>query len=98
MATLKDVKEIVDRLDEFRQRNAGIVVAIHKLPQAMDRRNEIEKEVRKLFFNLRSQICLDNSLPSNTPIGKMSDGCVISQEAEKKMRALVGYLDWRQSC
>src|SRR6266498_228841 len=95
--TVREIEKSLDIVDQFRQANASIVIAIHKLPDEMESRETVEKEVRRLFFNLRDQIQSDNQLGSQTPFSKMPDDTIITEEAKNQHRALLAYIENRQS-
>jgi|GEM_PF-5531282 hypothetical protein len=90
--TLHDIKKGLELVDEFRGQNASLVVLIHELPGAIDRRDSIEARTKGLFFDLREQVCQDNNLANGTTFGQMSDDVIISELAEEKLRALLDYI------
>lgn len=93
---INDIKNSLEAIDEFRRRNASIVAPIHEVPDRLVRRNEVEAEVLQLFLRLREIICRDNELPNPTSFAEMPDSTRVSNEAEVKFRALMGYIDWRK--
>lgn len=50
---INDIKKSLVVIDEFRQQNAHIVAPIHEVPDRLERKNEVEREVVPLFLRLR---------------------------------------------
>jgi hypothetical protein len=96
MMNLSEIKKKLEVVDQFREKNARILVPIHELPSALDQRSSIEVEIVRLFKNLRNQVCTDNNFPRDTPFSRMPDSSVVSEKAESKLCGLLGYLDWIQ--
>ncbi len=92
MTSFGDVKNAVERLNEFWQRRAQIVAPIHELPQAIERRNRVRTEVVALYQSVAGQLCVDNNFPQETSVYDMPETTVVSATAEKKFHAIVDYL------
>lgn len=100
MTTLREVKAVWAKLNEFRNKNSflGLQAAtltpedIDKLPEVMTARLELNKKATKLFQEIGKQICTDNGVEWGARPEGMTDDMSISEKAEKKLRAFLDFI------